>query len=43
MASLDEFDSSLEEVAMLTSFSLFGEAHVIPVALSGEDHKRLDF
>lgn len=43
MASWGEFGPSLEDMAMLTSLSLFNKAHAMGVTLDGEDRKRQDF
>lgn len=43
MASWDEFDPSLKDIAVLKSLALFGEAHATGVTLDGEDQMRVEF
>lgn len=43
MVSWGEFSPPLEDVAMLTSLLLFGEAHAISLYPNGEDKKRIGF
>lgn len=43
MASWGKFGPSLEDVGVLTSMSLFRDAHPIGLALEEEDQKRLYF
>lgn len=43
MPSWGEFGFLLEDVAVLTLLTLFGDTHVIGVPLEGKDKKKLDF
>lgn len=43
VVSLGEFSPSLEDVAVLTSLPLFGEARATGLTLSGEDKKKVEF
>lgn len=40
--SWEEFDLSLEDVAMLASLSMFGEAHVASLNPDGEDKRMIN-
>lgn len=42
-ASCGEFGPSLEDLAVLISLQLFGDAHAIGVILSADDQKRSEF
>lgn len=43
VVSWGEFSSSLEDVTILTSLSLFSKAYATEQTLSGEDQKRVEF